>query len=465
MSKKQSVDKARKAAVEALVQIHKGVFSSSAIEVFDKKDLSSRDSAFAGALFFGTAERIATMDFLLAPFLKKGKLDKEVRAILECGLYQILCMRVPTSAAVNESVNLTRAMGKSSAAGLVNAVLRKAAQKVEKYSKNVQPGKESLAENENDSLKLNLWLEELSFADEIQRVCVVYSVSEAVAKAVMQALPNEYDDYFKACFSQGELCLRANSLRVERDELISQMKNSGIAARAGEWPHTIRAFIPGKVAQEPLFLQGMYHVQGLASQCACLCLDAKKGDRVLDMCAAPGGKSASIAQDMQGGLGLYSCDLHPGRLKLIRENLDRLGLSDVQTEVNDATIYREEFCGHDKVLCDVPCSGLGVLAQKPDLRYINGESFSALPQLQLEILETSAKYLKKGGRLVYSTCTVRKEENEEVVKAFLSKNKDEFTLIDPIAVPKGAVVRDKMMHLWPHHTKTDGFFVATMECL
>ncbi len=463
MAKKQSVDKARKAAVEALVQIHKGIFSSSAIEVFDKKDLSSRDSAFAGALFFGTAERIATIDFLLAPFLKKSKLDKEVRAILECGLYQMLCMRVPSSAAVNESVNLTRAMGKSSAAGLVNAVLRKAAQKVEKYSKNVQDCKETLTENDN--AKLDAWLAELSFANEIQRVCVVYSVSEAVAKAVMKALPNEYDDYFKASFSQGELCLRVNSLCAERDELISQMKNSGIAARAGEWPHTIHAFISGKVAQEPLFLQGMYHVQGLASQCACLCLGAKKGDKVLDMCAAPGGKSASIAQDMQGGLGLYSCDLHPGRLKLIRENLDRLGLSEVQTMVNDATIYREEFHGQDKILCDVPCSGLGVLAQKPDLRYINGDSFSALPQLQLKILETSAKYLKKGGRLVYSTCTVRKEENEEVVKAFLSQHKDKFTLIDPKVVPSGAVVKDKMMNLWPHHTKTDGFFVATMECL
>ncbi len=465
MAKRQSVDKARKAAVEALVQIHKGMFSSSAIEVFDKKDLSPRDLAFAGALFFGTAERIATIDFLLAPFLKKSKLDKEVRAILECGLYQMLCMRVPTSAAVNESVNLTRAMGKSSAAGLVNAVLRKAAQKVEKYSKDMQACEKALDENENDSSKLNLWLEELFFTDEIQRVCVVYSVSEAVAKAVMQALPNEYDDYFKASFSQGELCLRVNSLRIKRDELISQMKNSGISARAGEWPHTIHAFIPGKVAQEPLFLQGMYHVQGLASQCACLCLGAKKGDKVLDICAAPGGKSASIAQDMQGGMGLYSCDLHPGRLKLVRENLDRLGLFEVQTMENDATIYREEFCEQDRILCDVPCSGLGVLAQKPDLRYVNGESFSALPKLQLEILNTSAKYVKKGGRLVYSTCTVRSEENEEVVKAFLSQNKDEFALIEPKAVPTGAVVKDKMMHLWPHYTKTDGFFVATIERL
>lgn len=408
--------------------------------------LTPRDKAFAGALFYGSVERLATLDFLLAPLLKKPveKLDAEVRAILECGLYQMLYMRVPQSAAVNESVKLARAFGKSSASGLVNAVLRRAAQGVLPQDPAAGPD-----------------FSRLAFADERQRVCVEWSVGPAVADAVMEALPDEYDAFFAASFSKGELCLRCNTLKNTPEALSATLETGGAAVRGGQLAGVLYANIPGGVAQEPLFTKGLYHVQGEASQYVCANLDAQKGQRVLDLCAAPGGKTATLAQHMGGGAGLTSCDVRENRLGLIKEAMQRLDLPGVAVLHNDAAVYRADFEGQDRVLCDVPCSGLGVLAQKPDLRYTDGAGFAALPELQLKILSTAARYVKRGGRLVYSTCTLRPQENGEVVRDFLAQAEG-FALAPPQHQPAGAALEDGMMTILPHKTGLDGFFVASL---
>ncbi|MGD9559394.1 MAG: 16S rRNA (cytosine(967)-C(5))-methyltransferase RsmB [Oscillospiraceae bacterium] len=444
-------DKARRAAVAALVRTHQGAWASQAIDsALASSALSGRDRAFAAALFFGTLERRATLDFLLAPRLARPveKLDVEVRAILESGLYQMLWMRVPNSAAVNEAVKLARSFGKSSAAGFVNAVLRKSLSAIHRAGDAQRPA--------------GVDFSQFGFGDEAVRVQVTWSVSPAVAAAVMQALPGDYDAFFEASFSTGEVCLRTNTLKTTPAALEDALKKAGAVVRGGQVPGSLYARLAVPVAEDPLFQQGAYHVQGEASQLACACVNAKPGMNVLDVCAAPGGKSATLAQQMGGGAGLTACELHQHRLPLIAETFQRLGITGAAMLQQDATQPNETLAGQHAVLCDVPCSGLGVLATKPDLRTADGTGFLALPAIQMKCLATASRYVSKGGRLVYSTCTVRPQENEDVVRAFLAAAPG-FALLPPPFVPNGALLRDDMMTLLPHRTGMDGFFVATME--
>ncbi len=432
----------RRAAAAGIVRLHRGGWANlTAKNALAAPSLSPRDRAFASALFYGTAERLYTLDYFLKPFLTRPveKLDVEVRAILETGLYQMLYMNVPPRAAVDESVKLTRTLGKSSASGLVNAVLRRAA---------------------------NSSLEGAVFSSELERVCVSYSVGEAVAKAVMQALPEEYDAFFTASFSRPELCLRVNTLKIQQEDLCQRLEERGAAVQPGQVPGALYANLPGGVAEEPLFESGLYHVQGEASQFACACLGVKPGQKVLDLCAAPGGKSATLAQQMGGGKGLTSCDVRENRLPLIKAAFERLGIEDANLLLNDGVVYNPQLAGMDRVLCDVPCSGLGVLPSKPDIRYNSDASFSSLPPLQLSILKTAARYVAKNGLLVYSTCTIRPEENENIVKEFLAQT-IEFEVVRPqsLALPplKGTREENGMLTILPHLTGQDGFFVATLR--
>ncbi len=432
---------ARKAAVTALVQVHGGGWANLAAKHTLPGSMPPADKAFAAALLYGCVERLITLDYLLTPRLKKGVagLDAEVRAILECGLYQMMYMRVPAGAAVNESVKLARAFGKSSAAGLVNAVLR------------------ALAAGPFELTKM-------VFVNEAERVSVQYSVSKAVARALMEALPGEYEAFLAASFSNGCSALRVNTLKTDADTLKAALKDNGWPAEDGPLPNSLVCKMPGGVAGSTLFRQGMFHVQGLASQLVCACVGARPGDTVLDVCAAPGGKSATLAQALGGGAGLTACDVHPHRVQLIEKTLARLGIEGARVLQNDATVYNPALCGQSRVLCDVPCSGLGVLAQKPDLRLADGGGFEALPALQLKVLRTAARYVQSGGRLVYSTCTVRGPENREVVCAFLGGD-NRFSLVPPPVAPPGAVMQDGMMTLLPNRSAAEGFFVATMERL
>lgn len=447
MIKHQQADEARRAAVAALVRVHRGGWANLSGTALAAPTLTPRDRAFAGALFLGTTERLVTLDYLLAPLLSRPaeKLDVEVRAILETGLYQMLYMRVPASAAVNEGAGLAKVFGKKSATGFINAVLRRAANL---YAKNAEASGPDLSG--------------FLFKDEVERVCVTWSVSKAVAMAVMEAMPDEYNDFFAASFSKGELCLRVNTLKITPEQLTAELEREGIPVRAGGLPACLYATIPGGVAGEPLFNNGFYHVQGEASQTAVACVQAQPGEQVLDTCAAPGGKAATLAQQMGGGTGLCACDIQPARKLLIEETFKRLGISGAKVLENDAAAYRADLAGQDRVLCDVPCSGLGVIAQKPDLRYVNGDNFTSLPSIQLKVLSVSSRYVKRGGRLVYSTCTIRRQENEDVVLAFLAQNKD-YTLLEPPCQPKNALIRNKMMTLFPQRSGFDGFFVATLE--
>ncbi|MDD4851375.1 MAG: RsmB/NOP family class I SAM-dependent RNA methyltransferase, partial [Gemmiger sp.] len=207
---------------------------------------------------------------------------------------------------------------------------------------------------------------------------------------------------------------------------------------------------------------GWYHVPGLASQLAALCVGAKPGERVLDLCAAPGGKSLTLAQQMQNKGTLYSCDAVESRLPLMEKAFARCGVTIAHLHHGDGAVFDPALGTFDRILCDVPCSGLGVIAKKPDIRQKNLEGLEELVALQSNILQNATRYLAQTGRLVYSTCTVNVTENEAQVALFL-KNNPEFAVKPPVFVPEGAQVTENGMLLLPHKTGTDGFFVAVLE--
>ena len=202
----------------------------------------------------------------------------------------------------------------------------------------------------------------------------------------------------------------------------------------------------------------MFHVQDTASQLCCQILAPEKGQTVLDMCAAPGGKTFTLAEMMQNQGTLYAFDLHPHRVKLIQEGAERLGLTCVHTDVQNAAQYQKDLPKADRILCDVPCSGFGVIRRKPEIKYKSLESFETLPELQYQILETSAKYLKSGGILVYSTCTILKQENEEVVMKFLNAHPE----FEPVPL-KEFNSEKSWMTFSPAYADCDGFFAAKLR--
>ena len=265
-----------------------------------------------------------------------------------------------------------------------------------------------------------------------------------------------------AFLSHPPLTLAVNTLRISREDFIAALEEKGIAAEKTQFsPYGVRIASPIAVASIPGFAEGWFFVQDEASQLSALALAPLPGARTVDTCAAPGGKSLLSAILMENKGKLLSLDLHESKLPLIRESAARLGLSIVCAEQQDAEHAREaEHASFDFVLCDVPCSGLGVLWKKPDLRYRVMEGRDALPALQRSILAESAKYVRAGGTLVYSTCTLRPEENEMVVQDFLASH-PEFSLV-PFAFGDLSA-EGGMLTTYPHRHGMDGFFVAKMR--
>lgn len=432
------MDKARRTAVLALVRQEESGFSNLVLgAALDHQPLESREKAFVSALFYGVTERLLTLDWCLSQCLTKPlqKLDPQIRAILRSGLYQAKYMQVPKPVAVNESVNLCRALKKSSAASLVNAVLRKAIQQ--------DP---SNAE----------------FQNETQRLSVLYSVGQPVVKLLQQQYPHQCEEILQAFFEKPVVALRCNTLKTTSEQLCEQLQQEGVRAELGELPGSVLATFCGNPAATQAFAQGLYHVQGMASQLAAYCVQPQPKQKVLDLCAAPGGKTLTMAQMMENSGMLYSCDAVASRLSLIEKAVARCQVNNVTVLENDASVYRQELVDADRILCDVPCSGIGIIAKKPDIRYKALQGVEELHALQAKILETAARYLKQGGRIVYSTCTIDRRENQEIVTAFLKQN-PMFRLIEPPFIPQGVQLEQNMMTLLPGKSGPDGFFIAILE--
>ena len=429
----------RAVAVEALLKQEQEGYSNLVLDATLKKfQLEAREAAFASAVFYGVLERKYTLNWMLQQCIKKPleKLDAPVRAILQSGLYQAVYLdSVPVSAAVNESVKLTRQFRKSSASGLVNAVLRKAVL--------IQP-------------------QNASFSNPMEKLSVQYSVSMPIAEHFWKWYGENANHILEGFFEKPVLAVRVNTVKTTPQQLMESLQTEGWQAVEGPIPNSLLLNGRGSVVQTEAFAKGLFHVQGLASQLACLCLSPTEGSKTLDVCAAPGGKSATLAQYMNNKGQLLCTDGAKNRVSLIQSTVSRLGITIASASWQDASQPVAAMQQADFALCDVPCSGLGILAKKPDIRSKQLDKMEELYPLQQQILQRTASYLKRHGRLVYSTCTLNPQENQQQIKSFLQANNN-FRLVQPPWIPHGAILEDNMLTILPYKGLYDGFFIAILE--
>lgn len=432
---------ARQTAYEILLKIEKeGAFSNLAIDgALASSSLPQKDRALVSAIIYGTIERKLTLDYQLESRLTKplGKLKKNVHTLLRMGAYQLLFLdRIPNSAAVNETVRLAHDNNMGYAAGMINAVLRKIA-----ASGLILPDK-----NE----------------DKLKYLSIKYSCPTPLISMWIKAYGEENTaELLKASLESSPVTLRVNKLKITADNLISALETENTqAVRVPENENALYITSLGRnIERLESFEKGYFHVQDLASQYCAEALGAREGDRVIDMCSAPGGKSFTIAESMNNNGDILSCDIYPSRTKLIDDGAKRLGITCITTCVADGGKYYPNVRKADRVLCDVPCSGLGVIRHKPEIKYKPLDDFKELPEIQYGILSNAAAYVKNGGRLVYSTCTLNKKENDKVCDRFLSEH-SEFKCIRPLDID---AFGDKYYTLMPHKNNCDGFFIAVFQ--
>lgn len=401
-------------------------FSNIALDTaIRREEVAAIDRGLLTSLVYGTLERRLTLDFQIDALASHGsRIDAETRNLLRLGLYQLAYLdRVPDHAAVNETVALAPRRAK----GFVNAVLRAFLRTGKRIS---YPNRET---------------------DPIGYLSVRYSFLPALCEAFADRFGMERAEELFAAFNEHPpLTLRVNTLRLSRDEYIEKLTAAGFAAEPTVECGTGVRLSGAPVSELPDFEEGAVFVQDEASQLCVEALDAKAGMTVIDVCACPGSKSFGAAIDMQNEGRVICCDLHRNKLSLVESGAERLGVSIIETFARDARDLNEQWIGTaDRVLCDVPCSGFGVFAKKPELRYKDPAKSAGLPDIQLSILNTASAYVKEGGLLVYSTCTLLPEENGGNVARFLASH------------PEFSLLRERT--LCPDTDGTDGFYFAVMR--
>ena len=433
---------ARETALNALITCRRQSGWSNAVlkQTIARDKLDPREAALATRLCYGVVQNRGRLDFYLRQLLTGSlkKLHPAVRDILHMGLYQIYDMdKIPDSAAVNESVTLARKYGAPGSDRLVNAVLRNAVRT-----------KGTLQEP-------------TSYEDR-------YSHPAELVSLLKTALPKgTLEGVLKANNEAPKTVIQVNTLKTTADALLEQLRREGVEAETHGWmPECLVLGSTGSLEKLPSFQQGLFYVQDPASRLSVRCAGLQKGFRVLDCCAAPGGKSFAAAMAMEGRGSICSCDIHPHKIQLIENGAARLGLGILQARLQDASEFVPEWEGAmDAVLVDAPCSGLGIIRKKPDIRYRDLKENEALPALQKEILANQARYVKKGGVLLYSTCTLLPRENQDVVEDFL-KTHPEFSLEKLELPPIFPENTTGMLTLLPGQWDTDGFFISKMRrCL
>ena len=429
---------ARQTAFAVLLKIEKDkAYSNLAIDsAVRAAEADSTDCAFISRLVYGVTERKLTLDFAFSGYLKQplSKLRAEVLTALRLGTYQILYMdKVPDSAAVNESVALVRGNGCAYAAGLVNAVLRKVCE-------NGLPDFCALSAKERISIQYSVPAELVDL--------VSYHYGEENAEA-----------FFKCSLSPKKITVRVNTLKTTVDKIKKIFDGENVRYEDCEIENALVIYPQSAVYELSSYNNGLFHVEDISSQLCVKALSPKPSETVIDVCSAPGGKSFTAAQYMGDNGVLISCDLHGHRAALVGEGARRLGLQSIKAAVNDATVFNPEFPEADAVLCDVPCSGLGIIGKKPEIKYKKLDDIKELIPVQKKIIEISSKYVKSGGRLVYSTCSINPNENRKVCDCFLTEH-PEFHSVR--VLPDIARVKQDgdYLTLMPHINNCDGFFIS-----
>ena len=437
---------AREAAMLALNACQRqGGWSDGALKKqLSAAELSGRDAALATQLCFGVLQNQMLLDFYLAKFsnIPLKRMEGKVVQTLRLGAYQMLFLtRIPHSAAVNSAVALVKAHCKNPrAAGMVNGILRS----MERSLQNMPV---------------------IPQGDPVAYLSTLYSHPEWLVKEFILSLGEEETAQLLAADnSQPPTAVMVNTTRTTAETLKAMLEADHVEAEPHPWlENCLLLSRTGDLERLEAFQQGLFYVQDPASRLSVLAAGAKPGMRVLDCCAAPGGKSfaAAIAMENQGEI--VSCDLHPHKKKLIQAGADRLGLTIITPKTADGKVFRPEWeRAFDLVLVDAPCSGLGVIRKKPDIRYKDPAPLADLPAVQLDILRNAARYVKPGGTLMYSTCTLLYRENGEVVETFLAENNSYKAEAFPLPGPVG-LVQGGSVTLWPHRHGTDGFFISKMR--
>lgn len=430
----------RQTAFEILMRVEKDkAFSNKVLDNALKKiEYSRQDSIFVSALIYGVLERKITLDYQISRFLTKPikRLKPDVLTILRMGMYQLLYMdKVPTSAAVNESVKLAKSNKCEYSSGLINAVLRKMSDKTIIY-----PDK----------------------SDYIEYLSVRYSVEKWIAKLFVDSYgENNAVAVLEDSFGRAPIYIRVNTLKTTKAQLKELLTEQGVEVEETDIVNNallIKNF--DSIYKNDIYQKGYFHIQDLASQLCCMALSPQKGDTLIDMCSAPGGKSFTSAELMENEGEIRSYDLYDHKIELIKSGAERLNIDIINANVRDSLVFDKSEIKADRVLCDAPCSGLGTIRRKPEIRYKSFEELSELPDIQLQILKNAAEYVKIKGILVYSTCTLNRAENEAVIESFIADNPD-FEVV-PCLEHLDCYRYNDMVTLMSHKNSTDGFFICKM---
>lgn len=413
---------AREIAMKVIYDVEfEGAYSNMALKkALNNAEITKQDKSLITNLVYGVINRRLTLDYVIGAYskIKLKKISKYILIILRIGLYQLMYMdRIPKSAAVNESVKLARRYGHSASAGFVNGVLRS-------YIRN------------------GIELPE-------QNLSVKYSYPEWMCDKWIDEFGFEFAESLMAAMNtEPRLTIRPNTLKTTQSELKDKLLEKGIKAEISGISLVCGGF---DVAHDVLYRSGFYTVQDTAASDAAIMLAPEPGETVIDMCSAPGGKTTHMAELMQNKGKILAFDVHEHKIKLIDENAKRLGIDIIEARIGDGTSEDKSLIETaDKVLCDVPCSGLGIIRRKPDIKW-NKEDIGGLHEIQEKILENGSRYLKRGGRLLYSTCTVSRRENEEVTAEFLKNHSDFEKIFEKT--------------YYPNIDNTDGFYICKMRKL
>lgn len=440
------IDKAREIALKVLYRIDKErAYSNIALDEELKKNrnnLNEKDIGLISEIVYGTTTWKLTLDEIIKKYsnIKLKKISIWILNILRIGIYQIIFLdKIPKSAAVNESVNLAKRYGHKSSSNFVNAILRK----VEKKD----------------------FDEFFEIKDDIERISKTTSMPTWIIEELLQE--NSIDKVSEICQNSNKrpkVCIRVNKLNTTKEEVKKKLEGKGINARYGLINDFLILDKAKNIENMEEFKKGDFTIQDEAAGLIPLILNPKEGEKILDACSSPGGKTTYMAEIMNNKGNIEAWDIHEHRVKLVQETSKRLGINIINAKVNDATIYKEEYKEYfDKILLDVPCLGMGVLKRKPDIKWQRKkQDIEEITKIQMKILETCSKYLKSGGELVYSTCSIFNEENRQIIEKFIKKNK-EFEIVKIKEIEQEFfnkyIINSKYISVYQNE-KTDGFFIC-----
>ncbi|MEH7502380.1 16S rRNA (cytosine(967)-C(5))-methyltransferase RsmB [Neobacillus drentensis] len=443
-----TINNVRAIAMDMLVAIEKNQAYSNLLlnNTIEKHKLSPKDVGLLTELTYGTLQRRMALDYYLEPFVKDNKkLANWVHHLLRLTLYQMVYLdRIPDRAAIYEAVEIAKSRGHKGIASLVNGVLRSIQREGLPSMEEVSDSNKRLSlETSHPEWLISRWVNQFGY-EKTKEMC------EINLTAPLQTA-------------------RVNFTKISRDECVAILEEDGYQIEKSPIiPEAIRS-LKGNLASTIAFKYGMFTIQDESSMLAAYALGAEQNEFILDACAAPGGKSTHIAEKMANTGEVISVDLHQHKVRLINDNAKRLGLENIKTSVSDSRQLQEKFKNEsfDRILLDAPCSGLGVMRRKPDMKYTKTEKdIERLSTIQQDLLRSVTPLLKKEGILVYSTCTVDKEENEYTVKTFLKNNPEfegDLTFKERMPEAIQPLITGFDLQIFPQDFGSDGFYIAALR--